>query len=126
MTVRNGWVQRRVIRRTTAKVTLVAADVSDLSPAVIQAAAQALKKMAVVSQFRSWNYYDTDDIATAALAAAAPLIRAEALEEAASAITNAKKEWQGEPPDFFYGLTIAAELLTLRAAAVRGLVEEGT
>jgi hypothetical protein len=66
----------------------VASDVltSDLSPAVIQAAAQALKKMAVVSQFRSWNYYDTDDIATAALAAAAPLIRAQALEEAAKAI----------------------------------------
>jgi hypothetical protein len=115
---------------------MVVSGMADLSPAVIQAAAQALHAKCEthwaslpddIARGTTMHWADAHyDAARVALAAAAPLIRAEALEDAASAITNAKKEWQGEPPDFFYGLTIAAELLTLRAAAVRGLVEEGT
>jgi hypothetical protein len=99
--------------------------VPDLSPAVIQAAANALHAKCEthwaslpddIARGTTMHWADAHyDAATAALAAAAPLIRAEALEEAAEAI-EAVHLISGNKP-------IGPSMY---AAAVRGLVEDPT
>jgi hypothetical protein len=94
----------------------VASDVlmADLSPAVIQAAAQAIDNEYAV-------FCSTCD-ATLALAAAAPLIRAEALRDAA---TKVEATGDGFKPEIG-PLGDGGWYADLYATFLRGLAEEGT
>jgi hypothetical protein len=99
--------------------------VPDLSPAAIQAAAQALLATWVERKDPEETARLSDlarETARDVLAAAAPLIRAEALEQAAKAI---EARTDGNP---FDGSEIVSDEFEWNKVArfVRGLAEEGT
>jgi hypothetical protein len=99
--------------------------VSDLSPAVIQAAAQAMAQFNQGPYWRKFLEHDVMyvDFATAALAAAAPLIRAEALERALAAITAQRDDEPCMVTEWSDGYESGVDHCE---TAIRGLVEEGT
>jgi hypothetical protein len=106
----------------------VASDVltSDLSPAVIQAAAQAIDKGTsqdcVHNDDNEYAVFCSTCDATLALAAAAPLIRAEALRDAA---TKVEATGDGFKPEIG-PLGDGGWYADLYATFLRGLAEEGT
>jgi hypothetical protein len=100
--------------------------VPDLSPAVIQAAANAL--------LATWHprdnpeeqarlVYAAHETATEIMAAAAPLIRAEALERALAAITAQRDDEPCMVTEWSDGYESGVDHCE---TAIRGLVEEGT
>jgi hypothetical protein len=111
---------------------MVVSGMPDLSPAVIQAAANALHAKCEthwaslpddIASGTTMHWADAHyDAATLALAAAAPLIRAEALRDAATKVEATGDGFKPELGPLGDGCWYAEDY----ARFIRGLVEEGT